>query len=183
MSLSHRDSPFANSGLMVTLEPEQFGGSDVLAGIYLQAVYEQKAFAVGRGNYLCPIQKANDFLAQRPSRDLPPCSYQRGAVLAAIADLVPPVILEALYHGLPIMDHRWHGRFLAQATLVGPEARGSAPVRIVRDNASRESPGIGGLYTVGDGAGYAGGIVSAAVDGLRSAKAIIAKYAPLSSAK
>src|SRR5262249_32746109 len=72
MSLSHRDSPFANSGLMVTLEPEQFGGSDVLAGIHLQAVYEQKAFAVGRGEYLCPIQMANDFLAQRPSRALPP---------------------------------------------------------------------------------------------------------------
>src|SRR5262249_61127387 len=112
---------------MVPLDSEQFGGSDVLAGIHLQAVYEQKAFAVGRGEYLCPIQMANDFLAQRPSRALPPCSYRRGAVLAAIADLVPPVILEALYHGLPIMDRRWHGRFLAQATPVGPDARRGGP--------------------------------------------------------
>jgi uncharacterized FAD-dependent dehydrogenase len=179
MSLSRRDSPFANSGLMVTLEPKHLGSPDVLAGMHLQAVYEGKAFAVGRGEYLCPIQMAKDFLAQRPSRVVPPCSYARGLVLASIAELVPPVILEALYDGLPIMDRRWHGRFLAQATLVGPEARGSAPVRILRDEVSRETPGMAGLYPVGEGAGYAGGIVSAAVDGLRSAKAIVAKYAPL----
>src|SRR5207244_1264000 len=128
MSLSRRNSPFANSGLMVTLEPEDFGGSDELAGIELQAVYERKAFAAGRGDYLCPIQTADDFLAQRLRSSLPSCSYARGIVLADIADLVPPVIRDALYHGLPVMDRRWHGRFLAQATLVGPEARGSAPV-------------------------------------------------------
>lgn len=183
MSLSRRNSPFANSGLMVTVEPDQFGGSDVLAGLQLQAVYEHKAFTVGRGEYLCPIQRANDFLAQRPTRSSPPCSYARGVVPAAIAELVPPVILEALGDGLPLMDRRWHGRFLAQATLVGPEARGSAPVRLVRDTISRETPGIEGLYPVGEGAGYAGGIISAAVDGLRSAKAIMAKYAPLAQAK
>jgi uncharacterized FAD-dependent dehydrogenase len=101
-------------------------------------------------------------------------------VAADIAELAPPVILEALRHGLPIMDHRWQGRFLGDATFVGPEARGSSPIRIVRDQTSRESPGIEGLYPVGEGAGYAGGIVSAAVDGLRSAKAIVARYAPLS---
>src|SRR5262249_19658700 len=76
-------------------------------------------------------------------------------------------------------DRRWQGRFLAGATLVGPEARGSSPVRIVRDDVTRETPGIEGLYPVGEGAGYAGGIVSAAVDGLRSVKALVAKYAPL----
>jgi hypothetical protein len=77
------------------------------------------------------------------------------------------------------MDRRWHGRFLPQAVLAGPEARGSSPVRLLRDPTTRVSPGIQGLYPVGEGAGYAGGIVSAAVDGLRSAKAIIARYAPL----
>jgi uncharacterized FAD-dependent dehydrogenase len=77
------------------------------------------------------------------------------------------------------MDYKWQGRFLPDATLVGPEARGSAPVRIVRDDASRAAPGWTGLYPVGEGAGYAGGIVSAAVDGLRTAKAIIARYARL----
>jgi uncharacterized FAD-dependent dehydrogenase len=76
------------------------------------------------------------------------------------------------------MDRRWQGRFLPDAVLLGPEARGSSPVRIDRDPESRESPGVRGLYPVGEGAGYAGGIVSAAVDGLRTARAIIGRYAP-----
>ena len=87
-------------------------------------------------------------------------------------------MLEALLHGPPILARRWRGRFLQRAYLVGPEARGSAPVRMLRDDQTRAAPGIGGLYPVGDGAGYAGGIVSAAVDGLRSARAIVARYAP-----
>jgi hypothetical protein len=179
MSLSGRDSRFANSGLVVTVSPEHFGSADVLAGVRLQQVYEQKAFEIGRGQYLCPIQRAPDFLADRPTAGLPACSYPRGLALAAIADLVPPLIVAALQHGLPVLDRRWQGRFLPEATLVGPEARGSSPVRIVRDAVSRETPGIEGVYPVGEGAGYAGGIVSAAVDGLRSARAIIARYAPL----
>jgi uncharacterized FAD-dependent dehydrogenase len=181
MSLSRRDSPFANSGLVVTVPPEQFGGPDVLAGVRLQQKYERKAFELGREEYRCPIQRAGDFLTQRRTQGLPPSSYPRGLVLAEMAELVPPLIVAALRHGLPIMDRRWRGRFLADATLVGPEARGSAPVRIVRDDMTRTTPGIDGLYPVGEGAGYAGGIVSAAVDGLRSAKAIVATYAPLES--
>jgi uncharacterized FAD-dependent dehydrogenase len=178
MSLSRRDSPFANSGLVVTIAPEHFGGSDVLAGVRLQAAYERKAYELSRDEYRCPIQMASDFLQERLTRSLPPCSYPRGLILAEIADLVPPLVVEALRHGLPVLNRRWHGRFLANATLVGPEARGSSPVRIVRQE-DRETPGIEGLYPVGEGAGYAGGIVSAAIDGLRSAKAIRAKYAPL----
>jgi uncharacterized FAD-dependent dehydrogenase len=179
MSLSRRDSPFANSGLVVTMPPEAFGGSDVLAGVRLQQTYERKAFELGRGDYLCPIQRAVDFLAERRTRDLPPSSYPRGVVAARVAEVIPPLIVDAVRHGLPILDRRWRERFLPEATLVGPEARGSAPVRIVRDDVSRQTPGIEGLYPVGEGAGYAGGIVSAAVDGLRSAKAVVAKYAPL----
>ncbi|MCS6851756.1 MAG: NAD(P)-binding protein [Gemmataceae bacterium] len=179
MSLSGRDSPFANSGLVVTVPPEAFEGDDVLAGVRLQQRYEQRAFEVGRGEYRCPIQWARDFLVDRPTRGQLPSSYRRGVVPAEIAGLVPPLIVEALRHGLPILDRRWQGRFLADATLVGPEARGSSPVRILRDAQTRETPGCRGIYPVGEGAGYAGGIVSAAVDGLRSAKAVIARYAPL----
>jgi len=179
MSLSRHDSPFANSGLVVTIPTEAFGDGDVLAGVRLQQEYERRAFAVGCHEYHCPIQRATDFLAGRPTQGVPDNSYPRGAVSAAIAELVPPLVLDALRRGLPIMDRRWHGRFLPEATLVGPEARGSAPVRIPRDDASRETPGIEGFYPVGEGAGYAGGIVSAAVDGLRTAKAIVATYAPL----
>jgi uncharacterized FAD-dependent dehydrogenase len=178
MSLSRRASPFANSGLMVTVAPEHFGGSDVFAGIRLQQQYEQKAYVLGRGEYRCPIQRASDFLADRPTHGRPRSSYTRELVTARIAELVPPLVVEALVEGLPQMDRRWRGRFLAEATLVGPEARGSSPIRIVRDE-GRQTPGIEGLYPVGEGAGYAGGIISAAVDGLRSAKAIIARYAPL----
>jgi uncharacterized FAD-dependent dehydrogenase len=179
MSLSRHDSPFANSGLVITVQPPEFGGDDVLAGVRLQQTYERRAFQVGRREYRCPIQRAGDYLRDQPTDGIPANSYPRGAVLARIADLVPPPVNEALRHGLPIMDRRWQGRFLREAVLVGPEARGSAPVRILRDDPSRETPGIGGLYPVGEGAGYAGGIVSAAVDGLRTAKAIMARFKPL----
>jgi uncharacterized protein len=164
---------------VVTVPVDQFPGTDIFAGVRLQATYERRAYVLGRGEYLCPIQGAKDFLAKRPTRGAPPCSYSRGLVLADMAELAPPLILEALRHGLPLLDRRWHGRFLEQATLVGPEARGSCPIRMVRDDSTREAPGFPGLYPVGEGAGYAGGIVSAAVDGLRSAMAAMAKYAPL----
>jgi uncharacterized FAD-dependent dehydrogenase len=131
---------------------------------------------MGRGEYLCPIQRAEDFLADRVTERVPDNSYPRRAISGRIAELVPPLIVEALRHGLPILDRRWQGRFLREAALVGPEARGSAPVRIMRAEATRESPGVVGLYPVGEGAGYAGGIVSAAVDGLRTAKAIVGQY-------
>ncbi len=179
MSLSRHDSPFANSGLVLTIRPEEFGGDDVLAGVRLQQIWETKAFEMGRRDYLCPVQRAVDFLADRASGDVPANSYQRGSVAGRMAELVPPLVQQALRESLPMMDRKWQGRFLAEAVLVGPEARGSAPVRILRDERTRETPELGGIYPVGEGAGYAGGIVSAAVDGLRTAKALIARYARL----
>lgn len=177
MSLSRRDSPFANSGLMVTLGPEHFGSPHVLAGVALQRTYEARAFHAGREQYLCPIQRADDFLARRPTRQPPSSSCQRGVALAELADLLPPAVLRALYAALPILDRRWQGRFIRDATLVGPEARGSSPVRLPRDPQTFESPGAGGVYPIGEGAGYAGGIVSAAIDGVRAARAIVRRYA------
>jgi uncharacterized FAD-dependent dehydrogenase len=179
MSLSKRDSQFANSGLMITLEPEHFGSSHPLAGMQLQRRYELAAFEVGRGTYDCPIQWASDFLRQRPSTGKLPSSYPRGLVNAKLVDLVPPQVVAGLMAGLPVLDRRWRGEFLRGATLVGPEARGSAPVRFLRDEVTLESPGLRGVIPVGEGAGYAGGIVSAALDGLRAAKAIIRRFAPL----
>jgi uncharacterized FAD-dependent dehydrogenase len=179
MSLSDRASPFANSGLVVTISPEEFGGTGVLAGVELQEHYEQKAWEIGRGECACPVQRAVDFLADRRSGKAPPCSYPRGLEVANLAEVLPPFVTAAVHHGLPQMDRRWHGRFLPEAVLVGPEARGSSPVRIVRRDHGREALNVAGLYPVGEGAGYAGGIISAAVDGLRSAKAIIGRYAPI----
>jgi uncharacterized FAD-dependent dehydrogenase len=178
MSLSKRDSPFANSGLVVTVPAEAFGGTDLLAGVRLQQALEKRAFEIGRGEYRCPMQRATDFLAGKASRDLPDHSYPRGVVPTALQELLPPLVAKALEAGLPIMDRRWRGKFLAGAVLAGPEARGSSPVRIVRDDETRQSPGVEGLYPVGEGAGYAGGIVSAAVDGLRTARALIGRCAP-----
>jgi uncharacterized FAD-dependent dehydrogenase len=179
MSLSKHDSPYANSGLVVTIEPRFFGSDDVLAGVWLQRRYEALAYAIGRGTYACPIQTAGDFLSHRKTRKPPPSSYPRGLAPADLHELLPPHLQQAFHEGLPVLDRRWRGRFLANATLVGPEARGSAPVRLPRDPDSRCAPNLVGLYPIGEGAGYAGGIVSAAVDGLRTARAIIQKYAPL----
>lgn len=177
MSLSKHDSPYANSGLVVTIPLGEFPGSDVLAGVRLQETYEQRAFELGRGEYGCPIQWARDFLKERRTTSTPPSSYPRGLVPGDLRDVLPPMVHRALMDGLPILDHRWHGRFLADATLVGPESRGSSPIRMPRDEITRQTPGLVGLYPVGEGAGYAGGIVSAAIDGLKTAAAIIAHYA------
>ncbi|HEX4608726.1 MAG TPA: NAD(P)-binding protein [Urbifossiella sp.] len=177
MSLSKRDSPYANSGLVVTVPVEAFGAADVLAGMRLQEQYEKKAFELGRGEYRSPVQHARDFVRGRPTTGAVTSSYPRGVVAADLREVLPPVVAEAVRHGLPQMDRRWQGRFLPDAVLAGPEARGSSPVRIDRDPDSRESPGVPGLYPVGEGAGFAGGIVSAAVDGLRTARAVIGKYA------
>jgi uncharacterized FAD-dependent dehydrogenase len=176
MSLSKRDSYFANSGLVVTVPVAAFEGDDPLAGIRLQERFERRAFELSGNDYRCPAQRAVDFLEGAKSTSLPKCSYPRGVISAPLDALVPSLVAEALRNALPQMNRRWRGRFLPDAILVGPEARGSSPVRITRDPASRESLNVSGLYPVGEGAGYAGGIVSAAVDGLRSAKALIARY-------
>jgi hypothetical protein len=179
MSLSRRDTPFANSGLVVTIPLSLFGGTDTLAGVRLQAQYEKAAFEIGRGAYAAPVQRATDFLRGVPTSGRVASSYPRGVLPGDLRAVLPPVVVESLKMGLPQMDRRWRGRFLPEAVLAGPETRGSSPVRIEREEHTRESPGVPGLYPVGEGAGYAGGIVSAAVDGLRTAKAIVARYAPV----
>lgn len=181
MSLSRRDSPFANSGLMVTLGPEHFPSSHVLSGIQLQRIWEEKAFQLGRGEYRCPIQRSGDFLSGKASVGDVPSSYRRGLVPTDLREVLPLPVVKALEEGLPMLDRKWRGAFLANAVLVGPEARGSCPIRIPRDPHSLECPGWAGLYPIGEGAGYAGGIVSAAVDGLRAASAIVSRFAPLAA--
>ena len=180
MSNSRHDTPFANSGVMVTLEPREFGGTHPLSGMYLQQQYESVAYQLGRANYLAPIQTAQDFLKGRATEATAKldCSYQRGVQPAQLDRLLPPVVVSAIRESLPIMDKKLRGNFLKHAILVGPEMRGSSPIRIDRDLQSRQCPNIAGLYPVGEGAGYAGGIVSAAVDGLRSAREIVRRFAP-----
>jgi uncharacterized FAD-dependent dehydrogenase len=184
MSNSRHDSPFANSGVMVTLSPEDFGSSHPLAGVELQRQYEAIAFALGRNDYLAPIQSAADFLADRTPAPTAKyaCSYERGVTPANLSGVLPPAALRAVRSALPALDRQFRGDFLRNANLVGPEMRGSSPVRIPRDDATRAAVSVDGLYPVGEGAGYAGGIISAAVDGLRSARSIVARFRPLVAA-
>lgn len=179
MSNSRHDTPFANSGIMVTLQPHEFGGDHVLAGVELQRRFERIAFELAGGDYSAPIQTAADFLAGRspPQGQRLESSYARGTTALNLHEILPPLVSAAIRSGLPIMDRKWHGDFLPHANLLGPEMRGSSPVRIERDAASRQSPACLGLYPVGEGAGYAGGIISAAVDGLLSAKQIVRQFA------
>ena len=180
MSNSRHDTLFANSGIVTSLSPEEFGSPHPLAGMEVQRQFESAAFKLAGGDYACPIQAATDFIAGRsPRGELPACSYQRGARPVSLDAVLPPAVIGAIRRGLPMMDRKWKGEFLPDAVLVGPEMRGSSPVRLDRDAGTRQSPGIAGLYPVGEGAGYAGGIVSAAVDGLLSAKALVARFAPL----
>ena len=183
MSRSWRESPFANSGLVVTVDPDRIDlrGStgDPLIGIRYQAAIEQAAYQLAGGNYFAPIQWASDFVQGKLTADRPPSSYARGIHPFNLWQILPKSISETIAKGLPTMDDRWQGLFLRNATLVGPEARGSCPVRIIRDPETIESPSMKGLYPIGEGAGFAGGIVSAAVDGLRVAKAIIRRFQPI----
>jgi uncharacterized FAD-dependent dehydrogenase len=179
MSESYHDSPFANSGLVVTIEPDELGSDHPLAGIHYQQRFERLAYLAGERTYAAPLQWARDFLAGRTSRGTIPTSYRRGGKTIDLRLFLPDSVVDALEHGLKLMDRRFGGHFLRDATLTGPEARGSSPVRILRDAQTRESPGVVGLYPCGEGAGYAGGIISAAVDGLRTARAIVATHAPL----
>jgi len=178
MSESRHDSPFANSGLVVTIQAADLPTADPLAGVAFQRTFERLAYRVSSGGYEPPIQRAADYLAGRASRGSIPSSCARPPVPTDLTSLLPALLNEALHGGLPKLDRAFRRLFLKEATLTGPEARGSSPVRIPRDSVSRECPDVPGLYPCGEGAGYAGGIISAAVDGLRTARAIVARFAP-----
>ena len=175
MSHSRRDTPFANSGLVVTVGPDEMGSRHPLAGVHFQQKAERLAYLAGGRTYHAPVQRAGDFLAGRPSRGKVRTSYERGTIPTDLGLILPPMVMEALERGLKMMDRKMRGAFLNDAVLTGPESRGSSPVRIPRDDSTRQSPAVAGLYPCGEGAGYAGGIVSAAVDGLRTARAIVAR--------
>ena len=175
MSLAKRNSPFANAALVVTVAGLDFGpdASGALAGIDFQRRIEAAAFARGGGSFHAPAERAVDFLARRPSDRLPESSYRPGVEHARLDDVFPGFITEALREGLSAIGRQLPGFIHEHALLVAAETRTSAPVRILRDPTTLESPALAGLYPAGEGAGYAGGIVSSALDGARVADAII----------
>ena len=175
MSNSRHETARANSGLVVTLEPAAFGSKHPLAGVEVQRKAEGAAFERAGGDYSAPVQRATDYLKRRRSEAGVACSYKRGSKSLDLASLLPPPVAAAVAAGLPGLAAKWGGEeYLTEAVLAGPETRGSSPVRIARDRETFCCPNIHGLMPVGEGAGYAGGIVTAAVDGLRAAKAVVA---------
>ncbi|HYD50079.1 MAG TPA: FAD-dependent oxidoreductase [Terriglobales bacterium] len=177
MSLSRRDSPFANSGIVVAIEPDDLAAHaqhGAFAGIELQRQLESMAFVAGGGQQRAPAQRLSDFIAARASSSLPACSYHPGITAAPLHDLLPPLLAARLRQGLQRFAGSMRGFLTEDAVVVGVETRTSSPVRIRRDAGSLQHPDIAGLYPCGEGAGYAGGIVSAALDGIRVAEACAA---------
>jgi len=176
MSLSRRDSPFANSGLVVTVEPDDFRTLEaehgVLAGIAFQKSLEMEAKRTGGGGQGAPAQRVTDFLAGRLSTDLPKTSYRPGHQPARLDALLPPWIVKRMKQGLSQFGRRMHGYISEEAVLIGFETRTSSPIRVPRNSETLAHPEIKGLYPCGEGAGFAGGIVSAALDGIRCADAV-----------
>jgi hypothetical protein len=146
-----------------------------LAGIEFQRRIERAAFLAGGGEFQAPAQRLVDFLARRPSTSLPATSYHPGVVPGNIAEIFPAFVVESLRDGLESITRKLRGFLHEDAMLVAAETRTSAPLRIVRDAVSLQSPTLSGLYPAGEGAGYAGGIVSAAIDGTRVAQAILTR--------
>lgn len=178
MSLARRDSPFANSGMVVTVEPEDTRAFQqehaVLAGIAYQKTLEQAAKQAGGGGQVAPAQRVTDFLNGRDSADLPDTSYFPGVRPARLDCLLPDAIVGRMKRGLSLFGRQMRGYVTREALLVGFETRTSSPVRIPRDPQTLEHPQVAGLFPCGEGAGFAGGIVSAALDGIRCAEAAAA---------
>ena len=172
MSNSRHSSPHANAGLVVTLGPREFGDG-IFAGVEYQERLEARFFAAGGGDWSVPAQRVDDFVAGRPSPALPRSSYKLGAVEARLDDLLPEAMTRALRVGIARFDRALPGFASAEGLLVGIESRSSGPLRIPRDPVTRLAIGFPNLWPVGEGAGYAGGIMSAAIDGARSGWAVL----------
>lgn len=177
MSMSRRDSAFANSGIVVALELEDFkqhAQHGALAGMRFQREIEQRMFSAGDGTQRAPGQSLTDFLQRRQSQSLPDSSYIPGLFSAPVHELLPPMLTARLGTALKHFGRKLRGFNTEEAVLVGVESRTSSPVRIPRSNETREHVNVKHLFPCGEGAGYAGGIVSAALDGVNVARSLAA---------
>jgi uncharacterized protein len=175
MSLSKRNSPFANSGFVVEVTKQEwikYERYQPFAALMLQEELEQKAFELANQTQSAPAQRVTDFVAEKVSSSLPKCSYIPGLTSVALHKELPPFIALRLRKALFNFDRKMHGYYTEDAVLVGVETRTSSPIRIPRDRETLMHPDITGLFPCGEGAGYAGGILSAAVDGENCAIAV-----------
>ena len=176
MSAFARDGRNSNSALLIGVEPDDFEGDDPLAGVRFQRKWERAAFELGGGEYRAPCQRVGSFMSGDRSMtegDVEP-TYRPGVTWADLNDCLPPFVSESMRMAIARMDHRLRGFASPGAVLTGVETRSSSPVRIVRGEDLQAS--VRGLYPCGEGAGYAGGIMSAAVDGLRCAEKAIENH-------
>jgi len=181
MSNHARDGEFSNSALVVPVFPEDFAScgeqNDPLAGIRFQEQWERAGFKLGAGLWRAPAQTAPDFLAGAASAKMRETSYRFGVVPADLSRVLPPFIIASIRKALPVFGQAIRGFDGADALLIGPETQVSSPVRIPRNEESRESVSTRGIFPAGEGAGYASGIMSSAVDGILTAEAIVARFA------
>jgi uncharacterized FAD-dependent dehydrogenase len=178
-SPSKRNNPYANSGTVVAVDERDFAGagfSGPLAAMQYQQMVERQAFAAGGGGLIAPAQRMGDFAAGKLSASLPRCSYLPGIRSVPMQEVLPTAVSDALRLALADFGKKMKGYFTNEAVLVATESRTSSPVRIPRDRDTLQHPGVKGLFPCGEGAGYAGGIVSAAIDGERCA-GMVAAYA------
>ena len=158
----------------MNVTPEDFGGDDPLAGVVFQRKLEETAFSLGGGDYRAPAQRVEDFLAGRPSKGpgrVKP-SYRPGVTWTDLHQCLPPFVTDTLAQALPVLGRKLRGYDDPDAVLTAVESRSSSPVRIPRDETYQSA--LRGLYPCGEGAGYAGGILSAAADGMRAAEQVCA---------
>ncbi len=172
MSASHRNSPYANSGIVVQINPEDIPGDDPLRGLEYQEALEREAFkqgAISHQQSAAPAQRLRDFVEGKASKDLPKCSYLPGIVPSRLDQWLPPHIGKRLQQGFRDFDKKYPGFLTNDAVILGVESRSSSAVRIPRDPETLQSVSTPGLYPCGEGAGYAGGITSSALDGINAA--------------
>lgn len=177
MSNFARNGENANSALLCDVTPDDFQTDDILSGIDFQQEYERRAFIAGGGNYSAPAQKMGDFLSGKASEKggkIKP-TYPLGVKWCDLKDVLPDFCYRSLKEAIPLFDRKLHGFADEDAVLTGVETRSSSPVRILRDTESFQAS-VKGIYPCGEGAGYAGGITSAAVDGIRVAEKIIEEF-------
>lgn len=173
MSPSKRNSRFANSGVVVSIDGSRFE-KDPREALRFQQLLESKAFELGGGQFRAPAQRLDDFVHRRVSASMPECSYRPGLTSVDLDEVLPQEISEHLRNGILFFNEkRLRGYLTNEAVMVGVESRSSAAVRIIRDPVTLMSPDQPGLFPCGEGAGYAGGIMSAAVEGIRCADAAV----------
>ncbi len=182
MSFSLRNMKYANAGLVTTVTPDEINGDHPLRGVDYQRHYERLAYRAGGGDYVAPAQVAGDFLSGLViPRDLEG-SYPKGRRYVDLKTILPERFLKGLAYALRRFDSSMPGFAGGDAVMHAVESRASSPVRIARHKETRESTNVAGLYPVGEGAGFAGGIMSAAIDGLRTAATVISRHAAPSGA-